>query len=299
MRRFYVFLLCSLAIPVFAQQDTPRVEVFGGYSYLNADTSPLPRVNVNGGDASFVVNLNQWAGAETNFSAYYKTETLLPACPDCFFATPPIKGHFHDFAVVFGPRIRYKWAFVHTLFGLDDLGGSVLGISSTNGSFAGALGGGALFKFSRYVGLEGSADYAFSRHNLYGGSAVTQNNFRVSVGIVLTFGHVGEIAPVSPTQRQPGTRVARGAGMSIASLGVIVASSDGSGGARIVEVGPNSVAELAGIHAEDIVNSVNGAQIKTPMELAAALAGLPPGTQVRIGYLIRGQWQSEALIILR
>ena len=58
------------------------------------------------------------------------------------------------------------------------------------------------------------------------------------------------------------------------------------------------VAALAGLHPDDLINAVNGAQIKTPMELAAALSSIPSGTTVRLGYMIRGQWQSETHIIL-
>ncbi len=188
-------LLFCFTIPAFSQ-DTPLAEVFFGYSYLNADLNDIgPRQSANGGNFSFVANMNQWVGAETNFSGYYKRKSI-----------DGVNVYLRDFALTFGPRLHYKWAFVHALFGIDDFGGSALGVSATNSSFASALGGGALFKFSKYVGLEGSGDYVLSRHNLFGGPPFTQNNFRVSAGVVFTFGHTtGTIA--SPTQqRQPATR---------------------------------------------------------------------------------------------
>jgi hypothetical protein len=207
MRHICVFLLCCFAIPVFAQQDTPSVETFVGYSYMNADVG-LGRHNVNGGNFSFVANLNHWAGLEANFSAYNKTVSQHQFIQISLLGGPinipiTLQGQFLDFATVFGPRLRYKWAFVHTLFGVDDFSGS--GVFGMNTSFAGALGGGALFKFSRHVGLEGSADYTFSHHNLSAifGSPFTQNNLRVNAGIVFTFGHVGKVVPASSSPRNP------------------------------------------------------------------------------------------------
>jgi hypothetical protein len=40
---------------------------------------------------------------------------------------------------------------------------------------------------------------------------------------------------------------------------------------------------------------VDGKPVKTPMELAAELSGRD---KVRLGYLLRGNWQSEAVIVL-
>ena len=151
----FVLLFC-FTIPAFSQ-DTPLAEVFFGYSYLNADLNDIgPRQSANGGNFSFVANMNQWVGAETNFSGYYKRKSI-----------DGVNVYLRDFALTFGPRLHYKWAFVHALFGIDDFGGSALGVSATNSSFASALGGGALFKFSKYVGLEGSGDYVLSRHDIY------------------------------------------------------------------------------------------------------------------------------------
>jgi hypothetical protein len=38
--------------------------------------------------------------------------------------------------------------------------------------------------------------------------------------------------------------------------------------------------------------------VKTPMELATELSGRASGDKVRLGYLLRGTWQSEAVIVL-
>lgn len=295
MRRFAaVWLFCSLVPMLAFAQDAPRAEVFAGYSYINADTSGLTsRLNMNGADFSFVENFNQRGGIETNFSTYYK-----------YLNVGGTGVSLRDFNIMFGPRLHYKWAFVHALAGLDDFGGSALGGSSTNGAFGAAIGGGAVFKITRRIGLEGGGDYLLTRHNLLGGSAITQNHGRAIAGIVFTFGRVSAYTEQAPepratTARLPHTSMPRAtsAGMKVAALGIMVRVGR-SDGAEITEVAPNGVAALAGLHSGDIVNAVNGKRIKTPMDLAAELSGMASGQKVRLGYLIGGQWQTETIIVL-
>jgi hypothetical protein len=288
-----VWLFCFLASILAFGQDVPRAEVFVGYSYINADTNGLTsRLNMNGADVSFVANFNQWAGAETNFSTYYKHLNLGGTGVSV-----------RDFNIAFGPRLHYKWAFVHALAGLDDFGGSALGLSSTNGAFGAAIGGGVVFKITRRIGLEGGGDYLVTRHNLLLGSAVTQNHVRAIAGVVFTFGSVGASAEQVPqaTPAPVGSQRiaprAAGAGMSIPALG-IRAVPESSQGAMIASEEPNGIAALAGLHAGDVINSVDGKPVKSPAELAAALSELPSGAKVRLGFMIHGEWQTGAVIIL-
>jgi len=287
MRTFCICVLfyASANAWVFAQEYS-RAEIFAGYSYLNADLNNLiSRQSANGADFSFVANFNQWVGAETNFSGYYKSISLAQ----------DTKASVRDFALVFGPRFHYKWAFFHGLVGLDDLGGSALDLSATNASFAGAIGGGATFKLSRYIGLEGSGDYAFSRHNLFGGSAVTQNNFRACAGIVFTFAHAGEPVALPSPGRQSATVAP--VGLQIASLGLRVISA--TDGVQITNVAPNSLGEMAGLHVGDVINSIDGHPINGPTQLSTEISSKPAGATIRLGYMIRGEWQSEKILVLR
>jgi hypothetical protein len=283
-------LLCGL---VFAQ-DVPRTEIFFGYSYLNVDTNGLTsRLNTNGADISFVANLSQWAGAETNFSAYYKRLTI-----------DGVGVSLRDYNIVFGPRLHYKWAFAHALAGLDDVGGSALGGSSTNGAFGAAVGGGAIFKVTKRIGLEGGGDYLVTRHNLLGGSAVTQNHVRAIAGIVFTFGSMGASAEQVPepnpaparSPRPMPTQRTTGAGMKISALGIMAQAA--RNGVEITEVAPNGLAALAGMHSGDVINTVDGKPINTPMELAAELSSRASGDKVQLGYSLHGQWQTETIIVL-
>jgi hypothetical protein len=91
--------------------------------------------------------------------------------------------------------------------------------------------------------------------------------------------------------------VESGAAGNVPVLG-ITAEAQGNDGAKIVEIDPGGVGELARLQMGDIVNSVDGKRVRTPMELTAELANRVPGSLIRLG-LVRGHWQSEAVIILR
>jgi hypothetical protein len=152
-------------------------DVFAGYSYLNVDTNGLTsRQGLNGWEASIAVGAKRIAG-EAAFGGYYKSNALGSGVA------------VHDYSFLGGPRVTFGQGFVHALFGGDRLTGSALGFSSSQTGFAAAFGGGVQSKaFGGHWAVRTSADYVLSRHNVLGGSAVNQNNFRVSGGIVYVFG---------------------------------------------------------------------------------------------------------------
>src|SRR5579859_633844 len=160
-------------------RNVPRLEAFGGLSYLNAGTSGLSsRQNVIGFEGSVAVNVNRWLGGEANFGGYYKTLNILNVGT---FA-------FHDYTAMGGPRLNMHKAFFHALVGIDHLSGVTNFYSvaiSSNNVLAGAAGGGVQWNVARNLALRASADYVMSR---FGG--VMQNNFRVTLGIVYEVGSV-------------------------------------------------------------------------------------------------------------
>jgi membrane-associated protease RseP (regulator of RpoE activity) len=277
MRHVWLCLFCFAFSSAFAQQDAPRAEVFGGYSYADIDTNGLTssRQNANGWESSISGNFNKWLAAEADVAGYYKNYSAVSVT---------------DYSYAAGPRFNFKPIFVHALIGGDHLRGSESGVSKSQDSLAGAFGGGVQAKISGPWSARASADYAFTRHNILGGPSVTQNNVRVSVGIVYSFGRT-ENAGVSPRHSAPT------AGMKLAALGIMV-SLGTNPGAEIIDEAPNSAASLAGIHVGDVINAVNGKPVGTPMELAAELANHSAGEKIRLGFLVRGQWQTETAIIL-
>jgi hypothetical protein len=83
-------------------------------------------------------------------------------------------------------------------------------------------------------------------------------------------------------------------GMSIHSLGVVAAPQEFDG-ARILEIEPGSVAEMASLHVGDLIKSIDGKAVRTPMELAAELSD--KSGKVRIG-ILRGTFATETVILL-
>src|SRR5919198_490055 len=90
MRKSLLVVALLLALPVIAsaQSEVPKVEIFGGYSYLRLDnatglssqqtgttsttvtTAPLDR-DLNGFEVSVTNHLNDWLGIEASFSSHF------------------------------------------------------------------------------------------------------------------------------------------------------------------------------------------------------------------------------------
>ncbi len=162
--------VCVCVLPLVAQENAPRVEVFAGYQF-----SHIPGYNANGWNASSAFNLNNWFGVAADFSGAYKTVSGVD-----------VQNH----TFLFGPVVSYRkhetvTPFFHALFGADRLSASLSGVGSgsTNG-FAMAMGGGTDVKISRSFAIRlFQADWVYLRFSGVGES----KNARVSTGIVLRF----------------------------------------------------------------------------------------------------------------
>jgi S1-C subfamily serine protease len=83
-------------------------------------------------------------------------------------------------------------------------------------------------------------------------------------------------------------------GMSIPALGVIVAPQEFDG-AKIVDVTSGGVAQMASLKPGDLIRSVDGKVVKTPMELAAELSDKTG--KVRLG-ILRGDVAAETVVLI-
>jgi opacity protein-like surface antigen len=197
MKKLYLFLgfcLC-FSVPAQAQHDYPRVEVFGGYSYLR--TSPIFQDSIpKGWDASLTGNLRRNLGIEADFSGHTGGTS----------AGSGLSHGTHLFLV--GPRYVARlgnfvpWA--HALFGAAHTGvkgRNFLGPTSESTTwFAWATGGGLdarlhknislrLFQVD-YVRVNGSASFSSEGHvGTYPSfTPGASNNLRISVGVVIGWG---------------------------------------------------------------------------------------------------------------
>ncbi|MHB8540814.1 MAG: outer membrane beta-barrel protein, partial [Candidatus Acidiferrales bacterium] len=155
MRKFFglVVLLISFALPAVAQ-NTPKLEVFGGYQYLHFDLSG-GTLNMNGFDASATYNFNRWLGMTADVGGLYNSSTPNAGGPN---------GTTHIYNYMFGPTIypfghRRITMFVHGLAGdghihiyLPPSGGNPA-LTLTDTSFTYAAGGGFDATITRHIAV--------------------------------------------------------------------------------------------------------------------------------------------------
>jgi len=181
-------VVCLLAFLSFTAaaafaQDTPKLDVFVGYSYVrdNPSTSGVNGFNLHGGSASVAYNANNWLSAVADFGGYHANNILGSG----------IDGTISTY--LFGPRISYRkherfTPFAQTLFGVAHASGSGFGVSGTDNAFAASFGGGVDVKLShRFSWRPAQVDYLLTRFPETTNSRETQNNLRVSTGLVFHF----------------------------------------------------------------------------------------------------------------
>lgn len=324
MFRFATMLALVAAFSTVAQaQDAPRVELFGGYSYLNFDASAannalnqagLPgignRLSFNGWEASANVNFNRWLGAEGDLSGHYKGNcagSLLEVVTGVTVSGVTCS----NLSFMGGPRFTYRngrfTAFAHGLFGGDRLSASVstgsvpnLTVSVSNTSFAFATGGGVDYAVTDRISVRlGQFDYFLTRHLNDIPGVPAQNNYRVSAGIVFAFGGTHEVGRVASTSSLGPTNrgTTRPSETSEArTLGVFGYATDS--GFTVTSVRDGSPAAQAGIAPNDIITTIDGRTVHSSVEIEAVIAASQNGT-VSISYLIGGAWLSQKDVRVR
>jgi opacity protein-like surface antigen len=229
MTRFAVALI-TLTVLIgsfaFAQDSTPKVQVFGGYSLTREDTGGLSLLTVDlvvphpmgtfgvnydfqGWSAEGQYNANRWVGVAMDFGGRYGRPINS--------STSGVSGlpNSTAYSILAGPVVSYRTKsrltpFVHVLLGWDrtSLSASTLtGVSPsvsyaaiTANDFALAVGGGVDLKVFRPLSVRlGQVDYfhtSVNSNKLYGadfnsvlfeGYPTHQVNFRFSAGIVAQF----------------------------------------------------------------------------------------------------------------
>jgi len=153
--------LLTLALPLVAQEETPKVELFGGYQF----THLTPSLNTNGWNVAIDGNVNRWFSLTGDFSGSYKNG-----------------GHMYTymFGPTFSARTKRVTPFVHALFGGANIGGG----GDSGGAFLMALGGGMDVNAGSHMALRlVQADWLL----LHSGGDTIKKNVRVSTGLVIRF----------------------------------------------------------------------------------------------------------------
>jgi len=192
---------------------TPRVELFLGYSYLRAVPSPAEGNRLgwlNGGSASIALNFNRYLGIVGDFGGLDDTQLLLWGTGTNSSTTADSSGTV--FTYLFGPRLSFRrhdrvTPFGQVLFGgihasAATLSSGCTGIGCTllpsESKFAMTAGGGLDVKVHHHLALRIiQAEYLMtSFEDRTTGTNATQNDMRLSSGIVYRFG--GNPAPRLP-----------------------------------------------------------------------------------------------------
>jgi len=163
-----------------------RFEVSLGYSYLHLSDTTFEPENLHGADVSAFVNLNSWLGIGGDFLADFGSVTH-----SSFSGSLDVDSQRYIY--VFGPRITVWRSHEFRVF-LEALAGGVhaeadasVGSFSQSASadgFAAVAGIGADWRISDHISWRIiEADYVPTELNDF-----WDHNFRVSTGIVFTFG---------------------------------------------------------------------------------------------------------------
>lgn len=192
----FVFLI-ALSVVAIAQ-DTPKAELFGGYSYLRTDeetidltgTGTLARrsgSNLNGWNVAMMYNPTSWLGFVGDFGGAYGKINYGVAG----IGTTRVNSNFHTF--MFGPqfsmRSRHVTGFVRGMVGAVrlDQSATIAGqrFDSEETAFAAAFGGGVDVRFADKVSLRlFQADLFLTKFDGQGIASDTQKALRVSTGFV-------------------------------------------------------------------------------------------------------------------
>src|SRR4051812_40417975 len=160
-------------------QETPRFEVFGGYSFLHG----YPQFDRHGWEVSGNYNLNRWLGVKLDVSGHYGTLEVPP-----LFVSDE---HLHTFLA--GPQLSWRKGrgslFLHQLLGVAHTSAvthinvppPITTAGSTN-NLAFAVGGAGDWNLTPHLAWRvAQVDYLSVPHT-------RENNLRVSTGLVFRLG---------------------------------------------------------------------------------------------------------------
>jgi opacity protein-like surface antigen len=163
-------------------QERKTIDVFAGYSFIrdNPSTRGAQSFDLHGGSASVAYNVNNWLSGVADLGGYHNTSIL--------------GGGGTLSTYLFGPRVSYRrfgrvTPFGQVLFGVAHTGRALLATPNSQNAFAMTVGGGLDYRLSSHFSIRpAELDYLLTRFNEFTNtSAQSQNNLRVSTGIVFRF----------------------------------------------------------------------------------------------------------------
>jgi opacity protein-like surface antigen len=164
-------LLASILPHAASAQDTPKVELFGGYSFTRSEDT-----NLHGFETSLALNLGRSFGAVLDLSGHYATVEGVDVSRTFFLAGPRLSRRGDDLTLCGQVLV----GAVRTSAGIEVLGVS---ISEKSTDPAGTVGAGVDFKVAGSWAVRLQGELAVIR-----GDGRTATEPRASLGIVYRAG---------------------------------------------------------------------------------------------------------------
>ena len=175
MRKISLVTFALIALTRLAAAQVPKGNIFAGYSYASADIGAGKRTNLNGWNASLEGKIFPFVGIVADVSGHYGSQDF-----------GAISGDGRLLTAMFGPRVSVPVGkirpFAEALFGVSRLRVEFPAATNSDTSFASAYGGGLDYHLLPFFAWRVEADALRTSF-----SSGTQNNFRVSTGIVINF----------------------------------------------------------------------------------------------------------------
>ena len=174
-------------------QSSDRVEVFGGYTYMDPDFSLVTPNGVSGWNASAAFKVRRWIGFDADFSGFNPSYSYGPG-------QATVSGKTYTF--LFGPQValpRGRFSpFGRFLMGVShvtpqDISGTTYPIFRSDNALTVAAGGGLDYSVTRHIAIRGQIDWLYAWLTPIGGGDPGANYVknrsvvRISPGLVFRF----------------------------------------------------------------------------------------------------------------
>jgi opacity protein-like surface antigen len=183
--KLYLMLAISLIVmggTALAQDDYPKIELFGGYAYMRTAAN----TNINGWSALAAYNANKYFGIAADLAAHYQTESDMAR-----------RSSARLYSFLFGPQFTDRAGriagFAHFLIGVASTGagfnigrGNVVGPNSHTG-FSFAVGGGINADINERLAVRlFSLDYQYLRYPdpRSASESTKRDAMRLSIGLI-------------------------------------------------------------------------------------------------------------------
>ena len=196
MRRTHILLAIFLAAvfalssaPSAKAQDAPKWEVFGGYTYMHSNIVVTGATfNMNGGSGSAAYHLTDWFALVGEFAGTHQGAVVgkpFSLTVITYQFGPRVSWHNHTHLTPYGQVLMGGGRATGTLY-TTSLGSGLAPLGSSN-DFNFSAGGGVDWKLTHGFSVRlAQAEYLHTQF----ANAVnnSQSNFRLSTGVVFTFG---------------------------------------------------------------------------------------------------------------